>query len=52
MQRLPWSYMVWVVGEKQVFTYEDWIITPFFIENITKSLSFVEVIENYAAKNY
>lgn len=40
------------MGEKQVFTYKDWIIIPFFIENIIKSLSFVEVIEDDAAKNY
>lgn len=41
-----------VVGEKQVFTYKDWIIIPIFIENIIKLLSFVEAIEDYAAKKY
>lgn len=43
---------VWIVGEKQVFTYKEWIIIPFSIENITQLLSFEEEIKEYAAKKY
>lgn len=41
-----------VVGEKQVFTYKDWIIIPFPVENITQLLSVEEAVEVYTAKKY